>query len=319
MKAILLISLLLFTTPGKAQVRTFYGRVVDIDGKGIPYAAIEADDRLEGFLCLENGTFSFEANPDSVKTFIFYSMGYERKKIMVKKLPLDSIIVHLSPGYYNLEEETITADKKRKSREHILGKKNLHHNGGSYMLYGDEVAIYLNANPERKGFLKEIYVYITDQGIPTTKFRVHVYQKDATNIFPSSELTDNPIIAQAAKGNEWVKVDVSNERISTGNGIFISVEWLTGNGNDSKRIPFTEHAKYYIAGSGASDPSPYINGQVLGMTWNYGIQSITFESSHKKHDSWDYINPYAKKIRHGVIRMSHWINPMIYCTYRYAE
>jgi hypothetical protein len=106
-----------------AQIRNFYGRIIDKDSKkGIPQAIIEEKNGFEGIYCDENGNFAFEGNIDSVKEFIFYCQGYEKKEISVCNLPKDSIIIELDKEYINIDNVTITGEKKKLGKE-FLEKK----------------------------------------------------------------------------------------------------------------------------------------------------------------------------------------------------
>ena len=280
-----------------AQSRIFYGRVVDNNNAGVPFAVVEAKGRNEGVYCNEQGVFAFRGNADSVKTLGIYCMGYERKEIATEILPLDSIIIQLKPKIASLKEVVI---KPHNDKERILGKspKSLTYTGDCYRFYGSETAILLKTEPKQEGILKDVYVFITNDGDYTTKFRVHVYAWDSGAMLPGQEITDSNVIAAAKSGNTWVKVGLANKNIPLGKGLFVSIEWVSGFGNNTRKLQ-----------SGINPEVNSYNGQVLGLTSDYSRSSMTY-SRKPFHKDWEYYDPADAQRK-----MGRFLNPMIYCTY----
>ena len=323
MKSKLIVFFLVFSINSLAQERLFFGRVVDDQGYGIPYAIVEVIDRFDGAYCDTNGVFSFHTKSDSMAGLKFYRQGYADKNIALKNLSRDSIIVVLKKKELPLSDFTVSG-KKRKKRDGILGKENLKYNGGCYMTYGDEIAIYLEPK-HSNGTLKELFFYITNEGNPDAKFRVHIYGKDSTahsiyngaREFPGHDLTDSEIVVHGATGNEWVPVDVSDKNINVGDGIFVSVQWVLDYGNVEEPWIQKELSQYYI--SGRSIDGRDFNGQVLGLTWSYGLMPRTYVSFKRTHDVWEDINFINSRHRFLGITTEHQVNAMIYATYNYTK
>jgi len=282
-----------------SQNRVFVGRVVDKDRKGIPFAVVEAKDRNQGVYCDENGIFSFTGNAEEIKTLLFFCLGYEKKEISTEILPMDSIIVMLNMATSSLNMVTIKS-KTGKRVSGVLGKKHPEHDGECYRFYGSETAIKLNAEDDKQdGILKTVNVYITKEGDWRTKFRIHIYEYDS---LPGREITDSNIIVQAEKANSWVKIDLSNKRIPVNEGVFVSVEWISGFGNTEKSLQSEKHPEV-----------TNYNGQVLGLTDDYGKASKTY-SRKPFSKTWEYFDD-ANAPRKG----GYFLNPMIYCTYSYIK
>lgn len=285
-----------------AQERYFFGRVVDEQGRGVPFAVVQAKDMHQGVYCTESGTFSFKADAQLVKSFIFFSLGFTKREIKVTDLAKDSIIVQLPVDHVSLNTVTFSPPKT----EAILGNKFLGHLGDSYGKYGSEHAIFLKPNKDiagGSGTIKEIFVFITDEGIPNTKFRIHVYSRDTATKLPGKDLADSNIIVQAKHGNEWVKADVSKLKIPVKGGVFISVEWVSGNGNVMTDL------------QSAKNPTvTQYNGQVLGLTDDYGPKRLAYARHTLLDDNWIRFDcterPYTEP---------KCVNPMIYCTYTYID
>lgn len=303
MKNIFLLAALILAFRAPAQDRLFYGRVIDNHKKGIPFAVVEAKGRNEGVYCNDDGVFTFRGNADSIKTLAFFCLGFQQKEITTEILALDSIIIELQPKVATLKEVAIKG-KKGKAREGILGKnrKKLNYDGDCYRYYGSETAILLKDNKQKDGILKDVYVFITNDGDYTTKFRVHVYEWDENTKLPARELTDSSIVVMATSGNTWVKADLSARRIPVNAGLFVSVEWIAGFGNNEKKLQ-----------SSINPEVTSYNGQVLGITADYGKESATY-SRLPFHTEWTYYDPMDAQRKKG-----RFLNPMIYCTYTYIE
>jgi hypothetical protein len=289
------------TLTATAQTRVFSGRVTDEKKNGIPFAIIEAREQRQGVYTDENGYFAFTADTTVVKTLAVFSMGYAQRQLQVALLPADSLHITLTPQATTLGTVKITA-RKGKKREGILGhsRRKLPYHGKLFRNYGAETAIKLRADTGRyNATLREVYVYISPEGEPTTKFRVHVYEWDD---LPKREITDTNVVVAARKGGTWVKVDLSSRKIPVGEGLFVSVEWVAGFGNT--QIPLQSTSDSAVVG---------FNGQVLGITDGYGQASITY--SRKPFSSeWQYYDD-PRAMRRG----GYFLNPMIYCTYIYQN
>lgn len=292
--------LLLFAKMVTAQNRVFMGRVTDKQNRAIPFAIIEAKGLGTGVYTDEHGAFAFLGDAARIQTLVVSCMGYATKEINTDILPADSVMIILEPKANRLKEVTITG-RSGKTATGILGKsrKKLHSDGDCYRMYGSETAIRLDANKEHDGILDAVYVYITGEGDPRTKFRVHVYEYGD---LPKNEITDSNVIANAQKGNTWVKVDLSAKRIPVNEGLFISVEWVSGFGNNQQTLQ--------------SEKNPEVNkynGQVLGITSGYGKPSYTY-SRQPFSKEWVYYDDASAQRKGG-----YFLNPMIMATYTYVK
>jgi hypothetical protein len=291
MKYIFLVAAGLLSLETLAQDKVFSGKVLDKDKNGVPFCMVKAKDRPIGVYCDDFGKFSIEVNPDSVKAFEFSCLGYQKKEISLDKMGADAVI-ELQKTYTNLNSVLF---KRRKGplQTGILGKKKLKQVGDCYQKYGDEDAMYFRADPDEDGTLKQVHVFVTGEGQPTAKFRVHVYEKDTTTNLPSTELTDSNLIVQATAGNEWVVADLSDKNIAIREGVFISVEWISGFGNSLEAMQSLKHP----------DVKNH-NGQVIGLALNYGVPYMYHRAGF--HNEWGF--SYAD-----------YLCPMIYCTYTYVK
>ena len=297
MKYLLLTIIILSALSSFSQERIFAGRVIDKDKKeGIAYCIVKVKDRNEGVYTDENGRFSFTATPDSVKAFVISSLGYAKREISTGEFTKDSLVIELKKESTSLKEVVFTGETG-KVRRRYLGKKKLRHISDCYQKYGEEDAVFLYADKVNRNTLKEIFVYITNEGVPDTKFRIHIYEKEPGTNLPGKELTDSNLIVHANTGNEWVKVNLASKRISVSGGVFISVEWIAGHGNNEQALTSRKH----------SDVTDH-NGQVLGLARNYGVPYMCHRSSF--HTEWKSNLDYG---------LNPSFCPMIYGTYTYIR
>ncbi len=302
MKSFFFLIAFLFSLSSSAQYRVFSGRVIDRQHQGVPFAVVEVKDKHQGVYCDENGFFSFSGDAAFINTLVVSCMGYEKKEINTDILPInDSLIIELRTKVANLKEVAITS-KKGSPKQATLGKnrRQLSYTGDCYRYYGSETAIRLKADTALNGgLLNAIYVFITDEGDYTTRFRVHVYQWDT---LPQNEITDSNLVVRATEANTWVKIDVSKKKIPVGKGLFISVEWIAGFGNTLQSLQSAKNPEV----------SNY-NGQVLGLTSDYGKPSRTY-SRNPFSKKWIYYDAAEAQRKGG-----YFLNPMIYCTYTYID
>jgi len=301
MRNLILIVAMLVSVTAVAQTRIFRGRVTDEQGTGLAFAVIEAKEQHKGVYTDESGYFTFIGNVAEMKTLAVFCLGFERQELDVANLPQDSVIIRLHPKATTLKTVQITAHQGKR-RTGILGRgrRALRHDGELYRNYGAETAIRLKADTgQYEAELKNIYVYITKEGDPETRFRIHVYE---WGDLPEREITDSNVIAHARKGGTWVKIDLSDKRIPVGDGLFVSIEWVSGFGN--KEIGMQSSYAAEVAG---------FNGMVPGITDGYGAPSITYTRKPFEKEWTHYDAPDAAR------KGGYFLNPMIYCTYSYIK
>jgi hypothetical protein len=330
----IILSLLSFLSL-KGQSTIIAGKVTNANGIGIPGCSIHFARTSSGSVTDENGIFRININTDSFSTFLVSAIGYQTKEVDVKNAltSLQNGLLHITLNAVNISLKDATIAAKRGSKKQgILGKKGLRHAGGCYMQYGEEVAIFLQAEPDtHHGFLKSIHFYITDEGAPLSRFKVNVYKNfddTALEIMPGDKLME-AIYTSGTKGNSWVSVNLSDRKIDIKGGVFISMEWVRDS-NSTERFPFQDPLAWHFCGS-TNHSDRFHNGQVLGTTWGYGVLSKTFIRDHSNSFEWRYSKSPFSNDRHTILDKlynrihpgyypnaeHHWYNPMIYATYTY--
>ena len=298
----LLLLLTVIACTAAAQTRVFKGRVVDERKNGIPFAVIEAKERHEGVYTDENGYFAFSGDVAVIRTLAVFCMGFEEQLLHTEALPQDSITIQLRSKATTLRPVQVRGHTGP-SRTGILGKRlrGRAKDGDLYRKFGAETAIRLTADTgQYYATLKNVNVYITGDGVPTSYFRVHVYE--GNDSLPGREITDSNVVVRARKGNSWVRVDLSSKAIPVDRGLFVSVEWISGHGNTESALTSEQHAE--VVG---------FNGQVVGITADYGKPSCTYSRAPFSTD-WQYYDAPEAQRKGG-----YFLNPMIYCTYSYVK
>ncbi len=287
---------LLLTMVCSAQERSVFGKVLNEHGEPVARCQVRAAYTQHSVLCDERGEFSITYNTDKTQSLVFSCMGYDTREF---KVTADSMIVILHHRVQELKEAIVEAEPGTgKKQMGILGRENLKQTAVCSDVEGSEVAIFLWSNGLKRSKLQEVCFYITKDGVPNADFRVHVYALD-TNYMPGKDLLDSTLILHATKGDEWVKADLGEMNIPIGKGVFISMEWLSGSGDN----PNVVTSKKDLA-------EVHYNAQVLGMTGGYSKGgSLTFNRS-KKYPEWECWDNYPE-------RFEDHLNPMIYATYSF--
>lgn len=290
-RAITTYVLLLLSVCTYAQ-RNIFGIIKNEAGRPIPSCLIQAGNNQ--YYSDNNGHFSLIHTGSA--PLIIHNLAYHTKEVSVTA---DTLHITLSFKFNDLQEAKITGSKSTgKLKQAIMGSKKLKPHGVCTMHTGNEVAIFLSADSSRHGYLSHVYYYITDEGLPGAKFRVHVYDID-TSYLPGQDLVDSTVIIHGTAGNEWVSVDLSSLRIPVARGVFISMEWLEGYGN----LPYPLTSRRYPAAG-------TFNGQILSFTEGYYKRGSLFYSRRNTNAEWQYRN------LRGTLRRNT-LNPMVYATYNY--
>jgi hypothetical protein len=216
-------------------------QVVDsLSSEPVPFTHIRIVKNNKNVISNHNGYFFLDSLRFNNDSLIISSIGFETKKIAVKNLHSSSKIP-LIPKQQQLEEVDVV-QKKGKYKLKKLGvtkkPRKLFPQYGITSQNGTIQAVHIPNNYSAPGVLKYVNVYITDNGYPDAYFRIHVYDVSLIEIKPDKELTSSNIVKSGTKGNEWVRFDLIDERITIGeNGCFIGIEWFEN--TDSKRYQDT--------------------------------------------------------------------------------
>jgi hypothetical protein len=297
-RTLIVCTLLLPSTLSYSQQRKVYGMVKSEDGQPVEFCLVKTVNSDRSTSCDAQGEFFLVYDADSTNALFFYCLGFESKEVRIDG---DSLSVVLKHKVNKLTDIVVLATHEHGPvKSDIMGMSALTPHGICTGRIGSEVAVFLGADGRRHGMLENIYFYITKEGIPNSKFRVHVYEVDS-NYLPGTDLLGDAVIAHGNDGDEWVSVNVSSSHIAVGYGVFIAMEWIAGYGNS----PAIVTSKKYPA-------QPPFNGQALAFTEDYNKRSSILYMRESTRMPWADIftpDPARRNILH----------PMIYATYVYYK
>jgi hypothetical protein len=275
-----------------------YGTVRSDEGHPVAFCVVKAVNSSSFTESNERGEFLLEYDRDSSHSLMFYSLGFETKEIRILS---DTLRIVLKRRVNKMDDVVVAAShNKKKVRHGLMGKRNLKPMGIITGFLGNEDAIFLGADSSRHGILENIYYYIADGGLPHSKFRVHVYDID-TGYMPGNDLLDSVVILHGNEGNEWVAVNVQSRNIPVGRGLFISMEWISGYGNDLRLVTSKKYPR-----------QPPFQGQILAATEGYYKQFSLYYIRKNTKSPWRYY------VSAGTAKRNI-LNPMIYATYTYRK
>ncbi len=215
------------TGPPKINVT---GKIIDENGKPIPYANIGILDKNVGTLSDPDGSFEITL-PTSMTndSLIFSSIGFETLKLPVNKLPTKStpITIRINSTATLLSEITVS-DKKLNRKVARLGWM-----GGKdgvlpldTVMGGGAVALLVES-PEIPFNLEKLQVRLMYNSKDTLKLRFHVFEYDSLKQQPGNELLTREIILKENKKFGWLRFDLSNKNIMLNQKrVCIGFEWI---------------------------------------------------------------------------------------------
>jgi hypothetical protein len=133
-----------------------FGRVVDENGKGIPYASITVKGSKEGVMCDSTGFFQLEISTYEKKaTLIVSSIGYSEQERQIELKKTDSVEIALSTNATLSGEVVVTAYGVTRTGKMTLGSTSIRMERISYLqkakdyFLGDSIKVF--PNPVKAG------------------------------------------------------------------------------------------------------------------------------------------------------------------------
>ena len=206
------------------------GKIIDENGKPIPYANIGILDKNVGTLSDPDGSFEITL-PTSMKndSLIFSSIGFATLQLPVNKLltKASPITIRINSTATLLNEITVS-DKKLNRKVARLGWM-----GGKdgvlpldTIMGGGAVALLVES-PGIPFNLEKLQIRLMYNSKDTLKLRFHVFEYDSLKEQPGKELLAREIILKENKKFGWVRFDLSNENILLNQKrVCIGFEWI---------------------------------------------------------------------------------------------
>ncbi len=199
--------------------------IKDYDENPISYANIYNVKGKFGIAANNEGKAIFKHSKISNEDmFTVSALGFSDTIIQFSKIT-ENAIIHLSKKSIFLNEFTISTEVRKEVN--LGAKRNNSFRGKGYSAFyeGFQVGLYIphDSNHIR---LKRLEIFVTDLGRFDTPFRIRLYRTDTSKL-PIDDITKESFILKANKGNEWVKLDLSEYNIYIPKeGVIVAVEWI---------------------------------------------------------------------------------------------
>lgn len=269
------------------------GFTKDEKSNSLAYVSFYCKNKFIG-MSNELGKFQFQI-PDSLKFDILKCkyLGYTPSVISLNewsKSKEQTIILKQSSIALNDFEVKTKTNYKFGKPKFVGSLKN--NSNMPYFIHlgpGSVVGLFIKNEFSKLAYLKKAHFYITKDGFPGTKFRVHVYEVNNDGM-PEKELLDSNYYGQGSDtGEKWVTVDLSKAAIQfPTSGLIIAMEWL----------PIAE-GQIAEKNSSKTKTKSKFKGQYLGSTFLDEDYTVIFASKwFKPHvissNSSKYVNPTIK-------------------------
>jgi hypothetical protein len=222
LKLVILICLFIKITPLYSQQVKITGYITD-GSNGLNYVMVENIGKNKGVITDSTGFFSIEAT--KYDTLIISHLGYVSQRLT--NLEEKKYLIQLQQKIIQLSEIIITPSKKINLN---LGTNDKSPTEGGFNLAPGMILAYQvipDIKENKNSKLTYFEVFIRDEGILETPFRVRVFSKIGDI---SEDLLTESIIVVPKKKNKWVKVDLSKFNILIPeNGILLGVEYIENN------------------------------------------------------------------------------------------
>jgi hypothetical protein len=171
-----------------------FGRVVDENGKGIPYASITVKGSKEGVMCDSTGFFQLEISTYEKKaTLIVSSIGYSEQERQIELKKTDSVEIALSTNATLSGEVVVTAYGVTRTGKMTLGSTSIRMERISYLqkakdyFLGDSIKVF--PNPVKAGG----QIKIEWKKAETAEYKIDLYSLQGQLVKSSLARIENEI------------------------------------------------------------------------------------------------------------------------------
>jgi len=201
-------------------------KIVDKNGKGIPFATIGIVEKGFGTVTFEDGSFSMKIIPDYDRdTLIISAVGYKRKKVAYTQFVTERPdLVYLEENIQLLNEVTITPEELNFSEVAMKKKSSLNHLGISSPLDGATVAFLVDDISEPV-LIDEITTTIRQLNMDSIQVRCRIFGLDHETGLPADDLINENLIAISTKKQQRLTFQLSKDTWLD-EPFFVGFEWV---------------------------------------------------------------------------------------------
>lgn len=267
----------------------FKGKVLDLKTKEpIAYAVAEIKTLKTGTYTDSSGIFSLNVPEKNVNDSVeFSSLGYERKKLIIKELGTNKII-ELKQTFIKLKEVVVVPHKTKTIRIGITAKKSWRFQITS--IFGGQYGHYIKNKNKKLGLIKAVSFYIAKPGFSNAPFRVRIYGKDKKNDCPGEDLLNENVIVSNSNGEGWFTVEMSKYNINfPTDGMYVVMEWVDSGDKYYSDLEQTIKSK---DGKSEKKIKYHVYGQSLGNVYKQPDEGFWCRSGFG--EKWIKVNDYYK-------------------------
>jgi hypothetical protein len=231
LSALLLICGITGTFASFSQGNT-YGKVVDGNGKAIPYVSIGFVGTTIGTVSDLAGNYSLnwaEAH-DTTTSLKFSCMGFVTQEMTIKSLPKSaSLNITMQDAAIELSEVLIRPIEIKKivdgnDNESTAVRTNLAISSKPNMNLGAEIGRKFRLK-NKPHFVNKLKVFISANNFDTVTFRINFYQLSGSK--PDLPIQQKSIIREVSNHKKgWVTFDLTSEYLVLSGTSVASVEWI---------------------------------------------------------------------------------------------
>ena len=205
---------------------TIQSKIVDNNGKGIPFATIGIAEKNFGAVTFEDGSFSLNINSEYYTDSLTISaVGYKRKKLAYKQFIEEKpLLIYLLEEIQQLNEIIISPEKLTFSEIGMKKKSSPNHLGISSPLDGATVALYVDDISEPL-MIDEIAVVIRQLNMDSIRVRCRIFNVNPETQLPGKDLLDENLIAVSTQKQQRLIFQLSKD-LWLDEPFFVGFEWV---------------------------------------------------------------------------------------------
>ena len=217
------------------QAPVLRGRVLDAKTRlPVPYASLSLRTEPDWTLTNAKGHFKLAAPKKSAPdTLLVECPGYLPRPVVLRNRALPDTILTLEKVVTTPKLQPVNSAPATIQRLGALTKKP-----GVGMIVGSmgsQFALLMEPSPKhRLGSIRNVSIFIDENGFPKDSFRIRIYRADGSNHSPGTNLLNDNLIVAAPGGGQWFTVDISKYVVEVPrDGFFMAMESIVDKGNSN--------------------------------------------------------------------------------------
>ncbi|GAA4034001.1 hypothetical protein GCM10022409_17870 [Hymenobacter glaciei] len=213
--------LLFLPLHGRAQEVLISGQVVDAaTKKPVEYASMSLRNAQTGALTDLQGRFQIAGlSPNTPDSLIMMTLAYERYAMVVTAAKCTDLVLEVT------QRKGFSLGRVYES--HCRPYPVIPESEQLRFSIDSQYAFFIpNKEHKQLGKLRAVSLFLGDEGLPSTPFRLRIYRPKGKNQSPGADLLSETVFIKAAEDGKWHTIDLSAYNIpAVKEGFFIAVEF----------------------------------------------------------------------------------------------